>query len=68
MRDAESYGLLIFAKPPDLLVIYSLNHYNGFLAAGFHRAEYPDWLEGFPDSMEEAAQFFSDPENAKMFS
>jgi len=31
-------------------------------------AEYPDWLEGFPGSMEEAAEFFSDPENAKMFS
>jgi tRNA (Thr-GGU) A37 N-methylase len=31
-------------------------------------AEYPEWLEGFPDSMEEAAAFFSDPENAKMFS
>ena len=31
-------------------------------------AEYPDWLEGFPDSMEEAAEFFSDPENAKLFS
>ena len=31
-------------------------------------AEYPDWLVGFPDSMEEAAVFFSDPENAKMFS
>ena len=31
-------------------------------------AEYPDWLEGFPDSMEEAAEFFSDPENIKKFS
>ena len=31
-------------------------------------AEYPDWLQGFPDSMEEAAEFFSDPENAEMFS
>jgi len=31
-------------------------------------AEYPDWLAGFPNSMEEAAAFFSDPENAKMFS
>jgi hypothetical protein len=31
-------------------------------------AEYPEWLKGFPDSMEEAAEFFSDPENIKMFS
>ena len=31
-------------------------------------AQYPDWLEGFPDSVEDAAAFFSDPENAKMFS
>ena len=31
-------------------------------------AEYPEWLEGFPGSMEEAAEFFSDPENADMFS
>ena len=31
-------------------------------------AEYPDWLAGFPDSMEEAAAFFSDPENADLFS
>jgi len=31
-------------------------------------AEYPDWLEGMPDSMEEAADFFSDPENIKKFS
>lgn len=31
-------------------------------------AEYPDWLEGMPDSMEEAAEFFSDPENIKKFS
>ena len=31
-------------------------------------AEYPDWLEGFPSSMEEAAEFFSDPENVKKFS
>jgi tRNA (Thr-GGU) A37 N-methylase len=31
-------------------------------------ADYPEWLQGFPDSMEEAADFFADPENAKMFS
>jgi tRNA (Thr-GGU) A37 N-methylase len=31
-------------------------------------AEYPDWLEGFPESMEEAAEFFSDPENQELFS
>jgi tRNA (adenine37-N6)-methyltransferase len=31
-------------------------------------AEYPDWMEGFPDSMEDAAEFFSDPENIKKFS
>ena len=31
-------------------------------------AEYPEWLEGFPASMEEAAEFFSDPENVEMFS
>jgi tRNA (Thr-GGU) A37 N-methylase len=31
-------------------------------------AEYPEWLTGFPDSMESAAEFFADPENAKMFS
>jgi len=31
-------------------------------------AEYPDWLEGFPESMEDAAGFFADPENAAMFS
>jgi tRNA-Thr(GGU) m(6)t(6)A37 methyltransferase TsaA len=31
-------------------------------------AEYPDWLEGFPGSMEEAAEFFSDPENQEIFS
>lgn len=31
-------------------------------------AEYPDWLEGFPASMEEAAEFFSDPENIAKFS
>jgi tRNA (adenine37-N6)-methyltransferase len=31
-------------------------------------AEYPDWLAGFPDSMEEAAAFFSDPENLAKFS
>jgi tRNA (Thr-GGU) A37 N-methylase len=31
-------------------------------------AEYADWLEGFPDSLEGAAEFFADPENAEMFS
>ena len=31
-------------------------------------AEYPDWLEGFPASMEDAAEFFSDPENIAKFS
>ena len=31
-------------------------------------AEYPDWLVGFPDSMEDAAEFFSDPENLEKFS
>lgn len=31
-------------------------------------AEYPEWLEGFPDSMEDAAEFFSNPENAALFS
>jgi len=31
-------------------------------------AEYPDWMTGFPASMEEAADFFSDPENIKKFS
>ena len=31
-------------------------------------AEYPDWLVGFPASMEEAADFFSDPENIAKFS
>lgn len=30
-------------------------------------AEYPEWLEGFPASMEEAAVFFSDPENVTKF-
>ena len=30
-------------------------------------AEYPEWLEGFPGSMEEAAEFFADPDNAAMF-
>ena len=30
-------------------------------------AEYPEWLEGFPSFMEEAAAFFSDPENAAKF-
>jgi tRNA-Thr(GGU) m(6)t(6)A37 methyltransferase TsaA len=31
-------------------------------------AEYPEWLKGFPESMEEAAAFFSDPENIELFS
>ncbi len=31
-------------------------------------AEYPEWLQGFPESMEEAAAFFADPENAALFS
>jgi len=31
-------------------------------------AAYPQWLEGFPDSMEAAAAFFADPENAAKFS
>lgn len=31
-------------------------------------ADYPDWLEGFPESMEDAAVFFSDPENIAKFS
>lgn len=31
-------------------------------------AEYPDWLQGFPESMEAAAAFFADPANAAMFS
>ena len=31
-------------------------------------AEYPDWLKGFPESIEDAMAFFSDPENAEMFS
>ncbi len=31
-------------------------------------AEYPDWLQGFPESMEDAAAFFADPQNAAMFS
>ena len=31
-------------------------------------AEYPEWLEGCPASMEEAAEFFSDPENVEQFS
>jgi tRNA-Thr(GGU) m(6)t(6)A37 methyltransferase TsaA len=31
-------------------------------------AEYPEWLEGFPDSMEDAAAYFADPENAARFS
>jgi tRNA (Thr-GGU) A37 N-methylase len=30
-------------------------------------AGYPEWLEGFPASMEEAAAFFADPENAARF-
>jgi tRNA (Thr-GGU) A37 N-methylase len=31
-------------------------------------AEYADWLEGFPESLEDAAEFFADPANAEMFS
>lgn len=30
-------------------------------------AEYPQWLQGFPGSLEEAAEFFSDPRNVAMF-
>jgi len=30
-------------------------------------ADYPEWLEGFPETMEDAAVFFSDPENIAMF-
>ena len=31
-------------------------------------AEYPVWLDGFPASMEAAAEFFADPENLARFS
>ena len=31
-------------------------------------AAYPEWLEGFPVSMEAAASFFADPENSAKFS
>ncbi|MDJ0755430.1 MAG: TrmO family methyltransferase [Ardenticatenaceae bacterium] len=31
-------------------------------------ADYPEWLKGFPDSMEEAADFFANPENLAKFS
>ena len=31
-------------------------------------ADYPEWLQGFPESMEEAALFFADPDYAAMFS
>ena len=31
-------------------------------------AEYPEWLEGFPESMEDAAAFFADAQNAAQFS
>lgn len=31
-------------------------------------AEYPQWLDGFPDSMESAAEFFADPDNLARFS
>jgi tRNA (Thr-GGU) A37 N-methylase len=31
-------------------------------------AEYPEWLEGLPDCMEEAAEFFTDPDNIAAFS
>jgi tRNA-Thr(GGU) m(6)t(6)A37 methyltransferase TsaA len=30
-------------------------------------ADYPEWLKGFPETMEDAAVFFSDPENIAMF-
>ena len=30
-------------------------------------AEYPEWLEGFPETMEDAAAFFMDPQNAALF-
>lgn len=31
-------------------------------------AAYPAWLDGFPDSMEAAAEFFADPDNLARFS
>lgn len=31
-------------------------------------ADYPEWLQGFPESMEDAALFFADPENIAAFS
>jgi len=31
-------------------------------------ADYPDWLDGFPASMEAAAEFFADPANLERFS
>jgi len=31
-------------------------------------AQYPEWLAGFPESMEDAAEFFSNPENLELFS
>jgi tRNA (adenine37-N6)-methyltransferase len=31
-------------------------------------AEYPEWLQGFPESMEAATEFFSDPDNLARFS
>jgi tRNA (Thr-GGU) A37 N-methylase len=31
-------------------------------------ADYPEWLEGLPDCMEDAAKFFSDPDNIAAFS
>jgi tRNA-Thr(GGU) m(6)t(6)A37 methyltransferase TsaA len=31
-------------------------------------ADYPEWLEGCPSSMEEAAEFFADPANVAKFS
>jgi tRNA (adenine37-N6)-methyltransferase len=31
-------------------------------------ARYPEWLEGFPESMEDSAEFFADPENLARFS
>lgn len=31
-------------------------------------ADYPAWLDGFPESMEAAAEFFADPDNLARFS
>jgi tRNA (adenine37-N6)-methyltransferase len=30
-------------------------------------ADYPEWLDGFPESMEAAAEFFADPDNLARF-